>query len=78
MKFIAMLNGKKIKTFPEVRDMASGITYKRFNAFCKARGFNARVDTASSFGFTGWSNDAGSLVILVRVDDVIVYEKGGC
>lgn len=67
MKFIATLNGKKIKTFPAVRDMASGITYRRFNEFCKERGFINRIDTAKSFGFTGWSNAAGDMVILERV-----------
>ena len=67
MKFIATLNGKKIKTFPAVRDLATGITYRRFNEFCKNRGYDTRIDTAKSFGFTGWANDAGDMVILERV-----------
>lgn len=67
MKFIATLNGKKIKTFPAVRDLATGITYRRFNDFCKKRGYDTRIDTAKSFGFTGWANAAGDMVILEHV-----------
>ena len=67
MKFIATLNGKKIKTFPAVRDLGSGSLCNRFDDFCKSRGYDTRIDTAKSFGFIGWANAAGETMILERV-----------
>lgn len=69
MKFIATLNGKKIKTFSAVRTLGAGSLCRRFDEFCKARGFDTRIDTAKSFGFTGWANTAGDMVILERTGD---------
>ena len=66
MKFIATLNGKKIKTFPAVRNLGTGNLCRRFDEFCKGHGFGTKIDTAKSFGFTGWANAAGDMVILER------------
>ena len=66
MKFIATLNGKKIKTFPAVRELGSGSLCRRFDEFCKGHGFGTKIDTAKSFGFIGWANAAGETMILER------------
>ena len=68
MHFSAKVGEKTIKSFPAVRNMNSGVTYRRFNNFCKERGYTVRVETSASFGFLGWANDAGELVALVQVN----------
>lgn len=58
MKFVAKRNGTVVAKFPETKDMSTGITYKRFNKFCREHGYTDRQVDTESFGGISFSRPA--------------------
>ena len=72
MKFAAKRHGEIVAKFPETKDMSTGITYKRFNKFCKSHGYTEQNHSdPESFGYTSWSRPGipADNIKLVRIDE---------
>lgn len=65
MKFIAVVNNKKVKTFTA---KTIDTIYKNFNAFAKEKGFVKQVQADNSFGYLGWSNGY-KVMTLQKIDN---------
>ena len=76
MKFEARIcspgsgHDKKLKTFPEVKSLASGNLYRIFNRYCQQKGYTEKVMDSDSFGGLSWGTpeDISTVIALHRIN----------